>query len=113
MRDKAVELSRGQKPETEAGCPAHAIGHPLRLATDTRKQRRPYLPQQRPNTSTASFRRRQASPRAPSAYCDSASVNVALAIGRIVLDGLDDLRTQVEGETWPPHRGASTRGLRR
>jgi hypothetical protein len=40
-------------------------------------------------------------------------IHELIAIGRIVLDGLDDLRTQVEGETWPPHRGASTRGLRR
>ena len=32
-------------------------------------------------------------------------IHELIAIGRIVLDGLDDLRTQVEGETWPPHRG--------
>jgi hypothetical protein len=40
-------------------------------------------------------------------------IHELIAIGRIVLDGLDDLRTQLEGETWPPYRGASTRGLRR
>jgi hypothetical protein len=35
------------------------------------------------------------------------------AIGRIVLDGLDDLRTKVKGETWPPHLPAFAGGLRR
>ena len=40
-------------------------------------------------------------------------IHELIAIGRIVLDGLDDLRTQVESETWPPHRGPSTRGLQR
>jgi hypothetical protein len=40
-------------------------------------------------------------------------IHELIAIGRIVLDGLDDLRTQVEAETWPPHLGPSTRGLQR
>ncbi len=34
-------------------------------------------------------------------------IHELIAIGRIVLDGLDDLRTQVEGETWPSHRGVA------
>ena len=36
-----------------------------------------------------------------------------IAIGRIVLDGLADLRAQVEAETWPPGLPAFARGLRR
>jgi hypothetical protein len=40
-------------------------------------------------------------------------IHELIAIGRIVLDGLKDLRAQVESETWSVHLPAVARGLRR
>jgi hypothetical protein len=40
-------------------------------------------------------------------------IHELIAIGRIALDGVNDLRTQVKSETWPIPLPAGARGLRR